>query len=431
MSSKSDSARSGIPHGFWSGLQFRVALALENREIRRAFFVPDRFAPIGATTPGAGATLQMKKQLLTTLGKLGARVRRADFASSSPGSAPGIESIAGVDEPPAPGAVRIQCTDYGPERVETREVTDLADFFLQPRTAWGRVRWLNVDGLHPYVVNQLRHQLKFHTLAAEDVLRVPQRPKLETFDGHLFVVARMFSLAEQVLVTEQVSFFLFEDTLLTFQERAGDVWDPIRKRLQKPGSRLRTLDVSYLLYTLLDAVVDHCFPILESYSDRLEELELEITANPNPDVQRRLHGLKRELATLRRVIWPLREVINGLCRDETEGVSPGVKTYLRDVADHTVQVMEIVDSSREMAASLNDLYMSAVSNRMNEVMKVLTIMASFFIPITFVAGVYGMNFEQFPELHWKYSYAMFWVICLGVTLSLGVFFVRKGWIGRK
>lgn len=379
----------------------------------------------------ASRSSTMKQQLLNTLGKIGARVRRPDFAPSTPGSAPGIESIAGVDEPPAAGTIRIQCTDYGPERVESHDVADLAELFRRPRPEWGRVRWLNVDGLHPHVVNQLRNELGFHTLAAEDVLRVPQRPKLETYEGHLFIVARMPGLKDQSLTTEQVSFFLFEDMLLTFQERTGDVWDPIRQRLQKPGSRLRTLDVSYLLYALLDAVVDHCFPILENYSDRLEELELEITANPMPDAQRRLHGLKRELATLRRVVWPLREVLNGLCRDETECISDGVKTYLRDVADHTVQVMEIVDSNREMAASLNDLYMSAVSNRMNEVMKVLTIMASFFIPITFVAGVYGMNFEELPELHWKYSYAMFWVICLSITAGLATYFVRKGWIGGK
>ena len=373
----------------------------------------------------------MKKQLLTSLAKLGRRVPKADLPASTPGSTPGIESIAGVNEPPPVGSVRIQCTDYGPERVETREVTDLGDLFRQPRENWCHVRWLNVDGLHPHVVNHLRRQLKFHTLAAEDVLRVPQRPKLETYEGHLFIVARMLTLVEQTLSSEQVSCFLFENTLLTFQERAGDVWDPIRQRLQKPGSRLRTLDASYLLYTLLDALVDHCFPILEHYGDQLEELEQEITDNPTPQVQRRLHGLKRELATLRRVVWPLREVLNALYRDDTEGISPSVKMYLRDVADHTIQVMDIVDSCREMAASLNDLYMSAVSNRMNEVMKVLTLMASFFIPITFVAGVYGMNFEWIPELHWKYGYVMFLAICLGITLSLAVFFVRRGWIGQK
>lgn len=374
---------------------------------------------------------RMKKKRLAPREKTDDHGSKAELSPSTPGSTPGIESIAGVNEPPPAGTVRIQCTDYGPDQVETREVADLEALFQQPRASWCMVRWLNVDGLHPYVVNQLRQQFKFHTLAAEDVLRLPQRPKLETFEGHLFIVTRMLSLQDDALKSEQVSYFLFKDTLLTFQEHTGDVWDPIRQRLQKTGSRLRTLDASYLLYALLDAVVDHCFPILENYSDLLEALEDEITENPTVQVQRRLHGVKRELATLRRVVWPLREVLNALYRDDTEGISPTVKAYLRDVADHTVQVMDLVDSCREMAASLNDLYMSAVSNRMNEVMKVLTIMASFFIPITFVAGVYGMNFEILPELHWKYSYAVFWLICLIITISLAVFFVRKGWIGRR
>ncbi|HMP81492.1 MAG TPA: magnesium/cobalt transporter CorA [Verrucomicrobiota bacterium] len=373
----------------------------------------------------------MKQRQQTRTGNRDAAKRKAAFRTSTPGSTPGIESIAGIHEPPAAGSVRIRCTDYGPDRVETHDVPDLNAVFRQSRPDWCKVRWINVDGLHPHVVNQLRHQFQFHTLAAEDVLRVPQRPKLETFEDHLFIVARMLVWQENTMISEQVSFFLYENTLLTFQERAGDVWDPIRQRLEKPGSRLRTFDVSYLLYALLDAVVDHCFPILENIGDLLEGLEDEITRHPTQHAQRRLHVIKRELAMLRRVVWPLREVLSGLCRDDTEGIAPNVKAYLRDVSDHTVQVMDIVDSCRDMAASLNDLYMSAVSNRMNEVMKVLTIMTSFFIPITFIAGVYGMNFEDIPGLHWKHGYTMFWGICFAITLGLAVFFIRKGWIGRR
>jgi len=356
---------------------------------------------------------------------------REEACEAAPGAMPGIESMANVNEPPPAGTVRIRVTDYGPDRVETREVPDLAAFLKEPRPEGCRVRWLNVDGLHPYVVNLLRARYGFHTLAAEDVLRVPQRPKLETYEGHLFIVARMMMFAGERLHSEQVSFFLFQDTLITFQEAAGDVWDPIRQRLQKPGSRLRTLGPSYLLYALLDAVVDHCFPMLEHYGERLEALENEVLDNPTTRVQRRLHAIKRELALLRRVIWPMREVMNELHREETEEIAPEVKAYMRDVYDHAVQVMDIIESAREMAGGLNDLYMSAVSNRMNEVMKVLTIMASFFIPITFVAGVYGMNFEVLPELHWKYSYVAFWVICLSITVSLAVYFWRKGWLGGK
>lgn len=348
-----------------------------------------------------------------------------------PGSAPGIETTDGLDRPPEAGAVRVQCADYGPEKIEFRDIPDLAAFLREPRPEWARIRWLNVDGLHPYVVNLLRQHLGFHTLAAEDVLNTSQRPKLEEYENHLYIVARMLMMNDNNLAQEQVSIFLFKDTVLTVQETPGDVWDPIRQRLQKPASRLRTLDTSYLLYALLDAVVDHCFPILEKYGEILETLEHEVVENPSPRVQQRLHGIKRELAMLRRVIWPLREVVNELHRDETEEISPAVKAYMRDVYDHAVQVIDIVETYREMTGGLNDLYMSSVGNRMNEIMKVLTIMASFFIPITFVAGVYGMNFDHLPELHFKYSYVMFWIICLGITGALGIYFYRKGWLGGK
>jgi magnesium transporter len=231
---------------------------------------------------------------------------------------------------------------------------------------------------------------------------------------------------------EQVSLFLFKDVVLTFQETAGDLWDPIRQRLQKAGhSRLRVNGASYLVYAMLDSVVDHYFPILESYGDLLEEIEKEIFESSSVRVQQKVHLVKRELALLRRVAWPMREVITELQRDETAGISPTVKTYLRDVYDHTVQIMDIVETHREMAAGLNDLYMSAVSNRMNEVMKVLTIMASFFIPLTFVAGIYGMNFDYIPELKWRFGYVGFWGVCAAIAVGMGVFFQRRGWLGRR
>jgi len=346
-----------------------------------------------------------------------------------PGSAPGIESMDDVNQPPAAGVIRVRCVDYAPDRIETRDVPDLDAFLKESRPEWSKVRWINVDGLHPWVVNRLGEQYGFHTLAAEDVLRVPQRPKLEDYDDSLFIVVRMLMLMEDHLKHEQVSMFFYDDMLITFQEIEGDVWDPIRKRLEKPTSRLRNNDSSYLLYALLDATVDHCFPILEQYGDLLERLEEEVIESATPAVQRRIHQVKRELSLLRRVIWPMREVINTLHREETEEVSQYAKAYMRDVYDHTVQVMDVVETYREMVAGLNDLYMSVVSNRMNEIMKVLTIMASFFIPITFLAGVYGMNFEFIPELHWKYSYDVFWGICLSIMGALTFYFYKRGWIG--
>ncbi len=351
--------------------------------------------------------------------------------AAKPGSRPGIESFGGIDQPPPPGEVSVQWHDYGIDKVHFEETGDLEKLCASTPSADMPVRWVNVVGLHPFVVNRLRQTYGIHTLAAEDVLRTSQRPKLEAFDDHLFVVVRILTLNEGVLQQEQVSIFLFRDTLITFQEVKGDVWDPIRQRLQKNGSRLRSMGPAYLLYALLDAVVDHTFPLLETYGEMLEEMEVAVINDPEPGIQRNIHRIKRELIVVRRVLWPLREVVNDLYHDETAAIPEDVKTFMRDVYDHAVQVMEIIESYREQAGGLNDLYMSAVSNRMNEIMKVLTIMASFFIPITFIAGVYGMNFEHIPELAWQYSYAGFWVICLSVFSGLFIYFRRKGWLGGK
>ena len=347
-----------------------------------------------------------------------------------PGASPGIESMQGIDEPPDADTVRVYWCDFSAERIEWNEGT--ADGFdASVRPEWASTRWVNIDGLHPYVVNQIKTKYEIHTLAAEDVLRTSQRPKVEQFDHYLFAVVRMMRLEDNHLKQEQVSLFLFEDTLITFQEEPGDVWETIRERLKRGGARLRTYQTSYLFYALLDAVVDHMFPILETYGQRLEELEEAVLDDPGPRVQRAIHEMKRELSLLRRVMWPLREVANELHRTEIKWITKKVRTFLRDVYDHSLQIIEIVEMHREQAGSLNDLYMSAVGNRMNEIMKVLTLMASFFIPITFVAGVYGMNFEYIPELGWKYSYGGFWGVCLSIVGGLGIYFFRRGWIGRR
>ena len=349
---------------------------------------------------------------------------------AEPGASPGIESMEGIDQPPAADVVRIYWCDYSDQRIEWHEGT-ADEFHACKRPEWAKSRWVNVDGLHPYVVNQLRQKYQFHTLAAEDVMRTSQRPKVELYDNYLFAVVRMMRLEDAALKQEQVSMFLFEKTIITFQEIPGDVWGPIRTRLNRGGARLRTYDISYLFYALLDAVVDHFFPILETYGQRLEELEEAVLDDPGPSVQQSIHHVKRELAVLRRVMWPLREVANELQRTEMKWIDAEVRTYLRDVYDHALQIIEILEMHREQAAGLNDLYMSAVGNRMNEIMKVLTIMASFFIPVTFVAGVYGMNFEHIPELGWKYSYAVFWSVCVSIVGGLAYYFYRRGWIGKR
>lgn len=353
----------------------------------------------------------------------------------TPGQIPGIENRADIDTPPPPGTVSINYIDYSLDRIEYHDVEDLAEFLASPRPEWVAVRWVNICAVHPYVVNQFRTVYGFHTLTAEDVLHVPQRPRAEIFEDHAFIVLRMLQMVATdsggtALDSEQVSLFLFEDTLITFQEKPGDVWEPIRERLKADNLRIRRDGAGYLLYALLDAVVDHCFPVLEKYGDILEDLEIITLEHPTPDVLHRIHSIKRELALLRRIVWPTREVVDQLYRDESGKINDTTKPFLRDVYEHTIQVVEIIESYREMASGLTDLYMSAVSNRMNEIMKVLTIMASVFIPLTFVAGVYGMNFQHMPELGLPWAYPAVWVTFIVLTSGMLLYFRIKGWIGK-
>ena len=351
-----------------------------------------------------------------------ARSRR----TQKPGAIAGIEQAPDVKTPPPPDTIYIQCMDYAPNRVETTDVTDIDAFFTQPKPDWAAVRWLNIDGLHPYVINQVRQAVGMHTLAAEDVLHVPQRPRVEPYDKDMFIIARMMRLLEDKLISEQASLFLGQGLVVTFQEMHGDVWQPIRDRINTKGSRLRQHGPGHLVYALLDATVDHCFPILERYGDLLEDMEAQVLDSPGAESLARIHGIKRELSVLRRVMWPMREVIVAMRESDLEIISKNTRTYLRDVYEHTVQIVEIIETFREVASSLTDLHMSAVSNRMNQTMKILTIMATLFIPITFLAGIYGMNFKFMPELSWKYGYPAFWGICIITVLGLLWFFKRKG-----
>lgn len=366
-----------------------------------------------------------------------------DDSGITPGERPGIEHLPEIETPPDPDTVTVTCIDYSLDRLESREIEDIDLFLDEPRPDWIQVRWINVSGLHPYVVNRFRTRFNFHTLAAEDVLHIPQRPKIEFFDEYVFTTVRMLQLVsaeqdshqirgrDQILDAEQVSLFLYSDTLITFQEKPGDVWPPIRERLKADNTRMRRNGAHYLLYALLDAIVDHCFPVLEQYGDVLEELELLTLENPSPQVLHRIHSVKRELALLRRIVWPTREVIDQLYREEDGHIGDTTRPYLRDVYEHTIQIVEIIESYREMAGGLTDLYMSAISNRMNEIMKVLTIMASVFIPLTFVAGVYGMNFENMPELGEPWGYPAVWGIFVALAGGMLWFFRHKGWIGKK
>lgn len=387
-----------------------------------------------ATIDDQPAESRNRRKSRTPRGKPGLKLPR-QFRKKKPGAAAGIELSELPVPPGAAGAAEITCIDYSPDSHDVQQVTDLTAFISRHRPEWSAVRWIDVDGLGDLgVIRALAEKYHLHPLAIEDVLHIPQRPKVQSYDesgdyqARLCVILRMMELREGQLLTEQVSIFVGHRTVLTFQETPGDIWDPIRQRLRLPGSRLRATDASFLAYSLIDAIVDQAFPILEHFGDRLELLEDAILQRPTPTTIQEIHRLKRELLILRRAMWPTREVVQKLQREPHECFSEVTRTYIRDVYDHAVQAIDIVETYREVATGLTETYMTSMSNRMNEIMKVLTIMGTIFIPLTFLAGVYGMNFEHLPEFKWRWGYPAFWGICLVTAGSMLIWFRRKGWL---
>ncbi len=350
-------------------------------------------------------------------------------------AAPGIEpeEIATLDSGTA--SSHITCIDYCPSTVTVQAVDQLGDFLARHRPEWSAVRWINVEGLGDLdAIRALATKYNLHPLALEDVLHVSQRPKIEAYGGpdtemqaRLFIVARALFLEEGRLQHHQVSIFLGHKTVLTLLESRGDLWDSICLRLKSKGSRLRGNDASFLAYSLLDAIVDRCFPLLEYFGDQAEALESRILDGAPRGTINEIHQYKRDLLLLRWAVWPMREVVSFLQREAHECVSDTTRVYLRDLYDHIIQIMDIIETYREVASDLTETYMSAISNRMNEVMKVLTMIGTIFIPLTFLAGVYGMNFQYFPELSQPWAYPVFWMICIVVAAVMVFIFRRRSW----
>jgi len=294
-----------------------------------------------------------------------------------------------------------------------------------------KISWLNVDGVHDVEkIQRIGAGFNLHPLVIEDIVHTGQRPKVEEYDSLLFVVLRMLQWNDesQEIVDEQVGVILGPTWVLSFQERAGDVFDPVRERIESNRGRIRKLGSDYLMYALIDAVVDNYFSILETLGERIEELGEDMTENPKREDLQTIRHLKRELLFMRKSVWPLREVLGSIQRDESPLIQEATCPYLRDVYDHTIQIIDTVETFRDMVSGLMDLYLSSISNRMNEVMKVLTIIATIFIPLSFVAGVYGMNFSFMPELQWRYGY----FAALGIMLAIGggmlLYFRKKKWL---
>lgn len=325
--------------------------------------------------------------------------------------------------------VKLQIIEYDEERLEEREVATAEQCF--PFLDAPTQTWLNVTGVHELdAIEKIGQHLHLHPLLLEDIANTTQRPKVEDYEGYLFVVLKMLHYDEErsAVSVEQVSLVLGKDYLISFLEDEGDVFDVVRARLRSGTGRLRKFGVDYLAYALIDAIVDNYFVILEKIGDDLEEIESDLVTTPDQETLQDIYGLKREMIALRRAVWPLREVIGFLERGESPLIRPNTLVYLRDVYDHTVQIIDTVESGRDLLSGMLDIYLSGLSNRMNEIVKVLTIFSTLFIPMTFFAGVYGMNFAYFPEIHWRWGYLMFWLLMLVILVIMVAYFRRKRWI---
>lgn len=353
-----------------------------------------------------------------------------------PGAAPGIEHHEIAEIPGTPGQAHISCIDYCPDQVVMQEVDALEEFVAHHRPQWAAVRWINVDGLaDTRAIQLLATKYDLHPLAVEDMFHQHQRPKVETFGGEdsafmarLFIVTQAMQIRGGHLQHDQVCIFLGHNTVLTFHAGQSTDWNTIRQRIKAKGSRLRSSDAGFLAYSLLDAIVDGCFPILESYSDRAEELEELILNRPQSQIVNQVHQFKRELMSMRWVMWPMRELVASLQREPHECVSENTRLYLRDLYDHVVQIIELIETYREIANDLIETYMSSVSNRMSETMKVLALISTIFIPLTFLAGVYGTNFHHLPELEHEWAYPIFWVVCILMAAAMVWLFRRRQWL---
>jgi len=294
------------------------------------------------------------------------------------------------------------------------------------------VAWLDVVGVHDTgLLESIGNHFSIHPLTLEDIANTGQRPKVEEFETYLYMVLKMmdYDVVERKIQSEQVSLVLGPDFLITFQEKPGDVFEPVRERIRRGKGKIRGRGADYLAYALLDTIVDHYYTILERIGDDIETLEEELIANEsNKTTLNDVHRLRREVLFLRREIWPLREMVSKLGKGDFELIQPSTHLFLTDVHDHVIQILDTIESYRDMLASLLDLYLSTISNRMNEVMKVLTMIATIFIPITFVAGLYGMNFEHMPELHWRWGYLGVWGIFVFIAVAMVLYFKKKRWI---
>nr|HDN01167.1 magnesium/cobalt transporter CorA [Deltaproteobacteria bacterium] len=325
--------------------------------------------------------------------------------------------------------IKIRVIDYDEATFQAKEVSTIQECF--PFKDTPTVTWINIDGIHrPEIIETIGRHFNIHHLIIEDIVHTGQRPKMEDLEDHIFVVLKMFSYDGKTneINAEQVSIILGHNFVISFQEREGDVLNPLRKRIRGGKGRVRKRGTDYLAYCLIDIIIDNYFIIFEQLGERIEGLYEDLITTPTPEAFHEIQKLKQEIIFLRKSIWPLRELISALERGESSLISDSTGIYFRDVYDHTIQVIDTMETFRDLISGMVDIYLSSVSNKMNEIMKVLTIIATIFIPLTFITGIYGMNFKYMPELEWRWGYFGVWIGMVVIISGMIIYFRKKRWL---
>ncbi len=346
------------------------------------------------------------------------------FSKKKVGSAPGTLAHIGVKKT---DEVTIDIHDYGIDHLLNKRIETVEE--CQPFVDTKNPTWVQVRGLHDIQkLKELWDRFEFHPLVQEDILNTNQRPKIEDYGQQIFVVLKMMYFEDDQLQQEQVSLVFNDKFIFSFQESERKIFSPIKERLELENTRMRKSGPDYMAYAIMDIIIDYYFEVLETINNRIEEIEDVLWSESNDDTLSDIHHTRRQLIQFRKNAWPLRDNMNSMLRDESPFIKDETKLFLRDVYDHTVQIIDNLDDNRELVSGLHDMYMTNISNKMNEVMKVLTIIATIFIPLTFLAGIYGMNFENMPELAWKWSYPLIWVVMILVTIGMIYYFRKKRWL---
>jgi magnesium transporter len=324
--------------------------------------------------------------------------------------------------------VKIKLIDYGASEYSEQDIENIEQCF--PYKDDHTITWINIDGIHETdILEKLGECFGFHPLILEDILNTHQRPKVEDFNDYIYFVLKMidYSAKANVISIEQVSIIIGKNYVISLQEKPLEIYEPIRNRIKNDKSKIRNAGSDYLAYLLIDSIIDNYFSVLEKIGEKIENVENRLVANPTQKTLKTIYNLKRNMLYMRKSTWPLREIISRLERGEISLINDSTRIYIRDIYDHIIQVIDTIETFRDMLSGMVDIYLSSISNRLNEVMKILTIISTIFIPITFIASIYGMNFRFMPEISWKWSYLVVWAIILFIIIYMVIYFKRKKW----